>query len=101
MKCNKSSPGFLLLCELLCFSLSIILLLSAVKSVTRCSYLQQRSLQLEEGWQAAQIVAANLEPAAKWQVQRRSLTSDNPQVEEVSVYAADKQPICTLLQLSR
>lgn len=100
MKLNKNSPGFLLLCELLCFSLSTILLLSAVKSVTRCCYLQQRALQLEEGWQAAQIAAADLAPAAKWRVQRQSLPSEELQVEEVAVYAANKKLVCTLLQLS-
>lgn len=100
MKFNKNSPGFLLLCELLCFSLSIMLLLSAVKSVTRCCYVQQRSLQLEEGWQATQIAAADLAPAAKWRVQRQSLPSEKLQVVEVAVYAADEQPVCTLLQVS-
>ena len=60
----KGSKGFFLVYELLCLGFGCVLLAAAAQGFAACLVVQQRALELDEAWQAAQRVAAGLEQEA-------------------------------------
>ena len=60
----KGSKGFFLVYELLCLGFGCVLLAAAAQGFAACLAVQQRALELDEAWQAAQRVAAGLEQEA-------------------------------------
>ena len=60
----KGNRGFFLIYELLCLGFGCVLLAAAAQGFAACLAVQQRALELDEAWQAAQRVAAGLEQEA-------------------------------------
>lgn len=61
--------------------------------------MQERTLQLEEGWQAAQLAAVGEEAPEGWRTARTISERQGIRLMEVQVYEeAKEQPLCTLLQ---
>ena len=60
MKSSKHQQGFFLLYELLCFVFTSMLLATAAHGFTASFQVQQRSLELQEAWQVAQLTAAGV-----------------------------------------
>ena len=94
----KRNRGFFLVYELLCLGFGCVLLAAAAQGFAACLAVQQRALQLDEAWQAAQRGAAGLEQEAYWTEQEESEQNGHGYVE-VRVY--DKQggrQLCSLVE---
>ncbi|MDO4920329.1 MAG: hypothetical protein Q4E64_00650 [Phascolarctobacterium sp.] len=95
----KASKGFFLVGEIICLCLSCILLLAAGSAYQSSLRLQERTLQLEDGWQAAQLAAIGEELPERWRAARTISERQGIRLMEVQVYEGVKeQPLCTLLQ---
>lgn len=95
----KASKGFFLVSEIICLCLSCILLLTAARDYQNSLRLQERTLRLEEGWQAAQLAAVGEETPGQWRTTRAVSERQGLRLMEVQVYeGAKEQPLCTLLQ---
>lgn len=95
----KASKGFFLVSELICLCLSGILLLSAAKAYHSGLRLQERSLRLDESWQAAQLAAVGEEAPEPWRAVCETSERQGVRLTEVQVYeGAKEKPWCTLLQ---
>ena len=60
MKSSKHQQGFFLLYELLCFVFTSMLLATTAHGFTASFQVQQRSLELQEAWQVAQLTATGV-----------------------------------------
>lgn len=79
--------------------MSGILLLTAAKAYQSSLRLQERTLRLEESWQAAQLAAVGEETPEPWRTTRAISEREGIRLMEVQVYEGSKeQPLCTLLQ---
>lgn len=67
----KSSRGFCLVQELVCFCLTAVLLATAIQSFYRSSYLLNESLELQQAAQAAQQVLAGEEYSGRFDVTQK------------------------------
>lgn len=95
----KASKGFFLVSEIICLCLSGILLLTAAKAYQSSLRLQERTLRLEESWQAAQLAAVGERAPERWRTTRAISEEQGVRLMEVQVYeGAKEQPLCTLLQ---
>ena len=97
----KSSKGFFLLHELLCFGFCSILLATAAQGFTACFQVQQHSLELQEAWQVAQLAAAGVEAPSdsKFAIEQEEKEQNGYRYVEVRVYAKGAQRLlCNLLQ---
>lgn len=77
----KTSNGFILLGQLLVFSLCLLLLTSAVLAYTRSLRLYQRSKQLETAMMSAQLSLAQQDTSTKFTV----ILNHNHPFKEVQV----------------
>lgn len=68
----KSSRGFCLVQELVCFCLTAVLLATAIQGFYRSNYLLNESLELQQATQAAQQVLAGEEYSGRFDVTQRS-----------------------------
>lgn len=95
----KSSRGFFLVYELLCFGLATILLACAAHGFASCFVVQQRSLALQEAWQAAQMAAAGVVSEAGYYTELETKEQQGYQYLEVSIYAEkNRLKLCSLVQ---
>lgn len=61
--------------------------------------MQERTLRLEESWQAAQLAAVGEATPERWRTERAINERQGIRLMEVQVYEGSKaQPLCTLLQ---
>ena len=67
----KSSRGFCLVQELVCFCLTAILLATAIQGFYRSNYLLNESLELQQAAQAAQQVLAGEEYSGRFDVTQK------------------------------
>lgn len=67
----KSSRGFCLVQELVCFCLTAVLLATAIQGFYRSNYLLNESLELQQAVQAAQQVLAGEEYNGRFDVTQR------------------------------
>ena len=94
----KRNRGFFLVYELLCLGFGCVLLAAAAQGFAACLAVQQRALQLDESWQAAQRGAAGLEQEAYWLEQEESEQNGYGYVE-VRVYAKQGgRQLCSLVE---
>ncbi|MGM9520426.1 MAG: hypothetical protein ACI3WS_07095 [Phascolarctobacterium sp.] len=95
----KRSKGFFLVYELLCLGFGCVLLAAAAQGFAACFAVQQRALQLEEGWQAAQRGAAGLEAEEKYRVELQEGEQNGYGYVEVRAVAAEGgKTLCTLVE---
>lgn len=67
----KSSRGFCLVQELVCFCLTAVLLATAIQGFYRSNYLLNESLELQQAMQAAQQVLAGEEYSGRFDVTQK------------------------------
>ena len=67
----KSSRGFCLVQELVCFCLTAVLLATAIQGFYRSNYLLNESLELQQAMQAAQQVPAGEEYSGRFDVTQK------------------------------
>ena len=67
----KSSRGFCLVQELVCFCLTAVLLATAIQGFYRSNYLLNESLELQQAAQAAQQVLAGEEYSGRFDVTQK------------------------------
>lgn len=81
----KNSRGFCLIQELVCFSLTAVLLVTAIQVFYRSNYLLNESLELQQAVQAAQQVLAGEEYNGRFDVTQRisSGSTEGLAVQEV------------------
>ena len=100
MKSSKHQQGFFLLYELLCFVFTSMLLATAAHGFTASFQVQQRSLELQEAWQVAQLTAAGVAVPSdyNYQVELEEKEQNGYRYMEVRVYAAAaKRLVCSLV----
>lgn len=94
----QSSKGFFLVYELLCFGFTIILLGCAAQGFTACLVAQQKSLQLEQAWQVAQVAAAGLATEPNYLTELEYKEQNGYKFLEVRVYASQNgKQLCSLV----
>lgn len=91
--------GFFLVYELLCFGLCALLLAHAAQCLTACFRTQERSLQLQQAWQAAQLAAFEQELPAHLRATVEYKEQNGLRVMEVKVYDEEGDgALCSLVQ---
>ena len=95
----KSSRGFFVVYELVCFGLSLVLLTCAAQGFVACLRQQEQELELQEAWQFAQMVAAGLASEEDYYTEQEVKEQNGYQYVEVSVYATkDGRQLCYLVE---
>lgn len=95
----QRSKGFFLVYELLCLGFTAILLGCAAQGFTACLVAQQKSLQLEEAWQVAQMAAAGLAAESDHVIEKEYKEQNGSKFLEVRVYASQNgRQLCSLVE---
>jgi hypothetical protein len=90
----RKSEGFFIIYELICFTLTVLLLLCSARALSATWAAQERMLRLEEGWQAAELAAAGEGYDEGYRAER----TRGELVTEVRVYAGRRSEAqCNLL----
>ena len=95
----KSSRGFFVVYELVCFGLSLVLLTCAAQGFVACLRQQEQELELQEAWQVAQRAAAGLASEENYYTEQETKDQNGYQYLEVKVYATkDGKQLCSLVE---
>ena len=95
----KSSRGFFVVYELVCFGLSLVLLTCAAQGLVACLRQQEQELELQEAWQVAQMAAAGLASEENYYTEQEAKEQNGYQYVEVRVYATkDGRQLCSLVE---
>ncbi|MGM9528682.1 MAG: hypothetical protein ACI3XH_01590 [Phascolarctobacterium sp.] len=95
----QRSKGFFLVYELLCLGFTVVLLGCAAQGFTACLITQQKSLQLKEAWQAAQLAAAGLAAESGYVTEQEYKEQNGSKFLEVRVYASQNgRQLCSLVE---
>ncbi|MGM9582985.1 MAG: hypothetical protein ACI3WU_04635 [Phascolarctobacterium sp.] len=95
----KSSRGFFVVYEVICFGLTLVLLTCAAQGFVACLKQQEQELELQEAWETASMAAAGLASEEKYYTELETKEQYGYQYVEVRVYATkDGRHLCSLVE---